>query len=48
MEHLKKKIETYKSNIGAKRYNTSWKGQRDPGGKRFLFMKCFSNFDESV
>lgn len=29
MEHLKKKIETYKSNTGAKWCNTSCKGQRD-------------------
>lgn len=48
MEHLKKKIETYKSNIGAKWCYTYCEGQRDQREKDFCSRNASETSDKSM
>ena len=48
MEHLKKKIETYKSSIGAKWCCTDYKGQRDQKERDFCSRTASESSDKSV
>lgn len=48
MEHLKKKIKTYKSNIGAKWCCTYCKGQRYQMEKDFFSRNASEASDKSV
>lgn len=48
MEHLKKKIETYKSNIGAKWCDTYCEGQRDQREKDFCSRNASETSDKSM
>lgn len=48
MEHLKKKIEMYKSNIGAKWCYTYCEGQRDQKEKDFCSRNASETSDKSV
>lgn len=45
MEHLKKEIETYKSNIGAEWCNIPCKGQRDQKVKDFCSLNPSATSD---